>query len=100
MSKFDLAIYESLIDEEKVSQLKNVLSKYPFLDDIAERNVYSELLMDTFLFEKPLTSIELERIPPNMITTFIANLEQFFFVVKDFEVSDFFYTLIGVILHE
>ena len=43
--------------------------------------VYPEvLILETFTFEKPLTSVEIDDLKPKRVLQFIEDLEKFFFV--------------------
>jgi len=76
---------ESLITYEKVRQLEEVLAKYPdILLQYTERknpDVYPDILiLETFTFEKPLTSVEIDDLKPKRVLQFIEDLRKFFFV--------------------
>lgn len=76
--------FESLISKERISQLKSVLKEYSdILHEGKEGNkTFSGMIMKTFLFGKPLSSIELYEANSKRLELFITVLERFFFIKK------------------
>lgn len=77
--------FECLISNEKVVRLEEVLAKYPdILLKYKERKypeVYPDvLILETFKFENPLTSIEIDDMKSKRALQFIEDLKEFFFV--------------------
>ena len=77
-------MFESLITKERISQLESVLEEYSdILHEGKEGNkTFSGIIMKTFLFGKPLSSIELYEANSKRLESFITILERFFFVKK------------------
>ena len=80
--KVELRTLEHLISNEKVVRLEEVLTKYPdLLLNYKEGDVYPDvLILETFKFEKPLTSIEIDDMKSKRALQFIEDLKEFFFV--------------------
>lgn len=84
----ELLTFESLVSIEKVMRLEGVLAKYPdILLNYKERKnpeVYPNvLILETFKFEKPLTSVEVDDMKSKRALQFIEDLKEFFFVTYD-----------------
>ena len=65
------------ISEERIIKLERILANYP---DILSEYGIKELIVKTYKFEKPVTSIELYSKKTDKIAKFIEELEEFFFV--------------------
>jgi len=80
--------FESLVSIEKVMRIEDVLAEYPdLLLNYKERKnpeVYpSVLILETYKFEKPLTSIEVDDTESKRTQQLIEDLKEFFFVTFD-----------------
>ena len=87
---------EDLLNDERIIQLQEVLDEF---DDIVtrdsegvdenEEDIYPrDLIMRTFKFKKPLTSIEYHGMDFRLVSSFIGAMKQFFFV--EFTFSEIF----------
>ncbi len=79
-----IRILEKLTKRERVDNLKNVLSKYAdILNRFQDYSLHPNILIvDTFLFEKRFTSIDVAPIKSERVAQFITDLKPFFFVSK------------------
>ncbi len=79
-----IRILEQLTERERVKRLEEILNKYAdilnlFQDYSLHPNV---LIVDTFLFEKRFTSIDISTTKSERVAQFIEDLKPFFFVSK------------------
>lgn len=81
-----IRILKQLTSSDKIKRLEKVLTKY--LDIILMYKDYglypNVLIVDTFLFNKHFTSIDVANIEPKRVAQFIEDLEEFFFVNYDY----------------
>jgi len=78
---------EQLTSADKVKRLEEVLARY--LDIILMYKDYglypNVLIVDTFLFNKHFTSVDVANIEPKRVAQFSKDLEEFFFVNYDYQ---------------
>lgn len=65
-----------IIQKEKIKKLEKILVNYS--DILSEFNIQDQIIK-TFIFEKPLTSIEIEGENKDRVAQLIKDLENFFF---------------------
>ncbi len=87
--------YKDLITEERVNQLKQTLKKYKNIvkgyseGGDKENPIYpSHLILDTYTFEKPLTSIEECDLKNIDVLHFFQDMKNFFFVTYKSSTSE------------
>lgn len=83
--------FEDILNDKKIRQLELVLEKYHKIvthygeGEVDGKTLYPrDLIMKTFKFEKPVTSIEITDFNPRQVSPFIEELKKFFFVEYTF----------------